>query len=113
MSIDIKGTITHIGETKSFGEKGFQKRSFVVKTDEKYPQELEIEATKDRIQSLDGLGIGDQVSASVNIKGRRWDGPNGTKYFVSLEAWKIEATSKGSRSSAPQSGGAQTDDLPF
>ncbi len=90
--MDIKGTITFIGETKSFGANGFTKRPFVVKTDEKYPQELEIELTKDRCSLLDGMSIGDTVSAAVNVRGRKWEGPNGTKWFVSLEAWKLERT---------------------
>jgi hypothetical protein len=111
MSIDIKGTVTHIGETQTIGARGFQKRCFVLKTEGQYPQELEIEATKERIQQLDSMGPGDVITTAVNIKGRRWDGPNGTKYFVSLEAWKINVDSKGA--AHPSAGGSAQDDIPF
>ncbi len=110
--MDIKGTIAFIGETKSYGANGFTKRPFVVKTDEKYPQELEIELTKDRVSLLDSMSIGDTVSASVNVKGRRWDGPNGTKYFVSLEAWKLERTGAGSGGGGGSQPGNEGD-IPF
>ena len=115
MSIDIKGTVTHIGETQTLGSKGFQKRCFVVKTDEKYAQEIEIEATKERIADLDSMQVGSQVAVSANLKGRRWDGPNGTKYFVSLEAWRIQSDKGQSASPPSQSsgGGSAQDDIPF
>jgi hypothetical protein len=109
--MDIKGTITVIGETKSFGANGFTKRTCVVKTDDKYPQEIEIELTKDRTALLDGMSVGDTVSAAVNIRGRRWDGPNGAKYFVSLEAWKLERT--GSGGGAVGAGADPGGDIPF
>lgn len=112
MSIDIKGTVTHIGDTQTIGGKGFQKRCFVLKTEDQYPQELEIEATKERIQQLDSMNIGDVVTAAVNLKGRRWDGPQGTKYFVSLEVWRLNVDSKAARPAA--SGGFNSGgDLPF
>lgn len=111
MSIDIKGTVTHIGDTQTIGSKGFQKRCFVLKTEDQYPQELEIEATKERIQQLDSVGVGDTVSVAVNLKGRRWDGPNGTKYFVSLEAWKFNVDVKASKPAA--SGFGDQDSIPF
>jgi hypothetical protein len=120
VSIDIKGTVVEIGETQTLGSKGFQKRAFVVKTDEKYPQELEIEATKERIDALDGIRVGDPISVSVNIKGRRWEGPKGVKFYVSLEAWKIETS--GDRRGAPTSpkpvidvvaNSSNNDDIPF
>jgi hypothetical protein len=109
MSIDIKGTITHIGETETLGQKGFTKRVIAVQTDEKFPQEVAVELTKDKCQLADTMQIGDQFSASCNLKGRRWQGPNGLKFFVSLEVWKIEAAQK----SAPASSSNDQDSIPF
>jgi hypothetical protein len=112
MSINVTGTIALINETKEIGAKGFKKREFVVTTEEKYPQVLLLEATGDRVSLLDGASVGDAVSVSINLKGRKWDGPNGTKYFNTLEAWKIDMVTKNVGGGEPVSAGA-SDDLPF
>jgi hypothetical protein len=109
MSIDIKGTVVHIGETQTIGAKGFQKRILVVKTDEKYPQEIPIEATREHIAELDSLTVGGVVSVSVNIRGRAWQ----DKWFVSLEAWKIQASAGAQPSAAPSSPAGEQDSIPF
>jgi hypothetical protein len=112
MSTTVSGTIHAIFETKSVGAKGFMKREFIVETDEKYPQLLSIEATGDRTQLLDAVRAGEKVSVSINLKGRKWDGPNGTKFFNTLEAWKIERI--GAPKSEPAAGGSVAqDDIPF
>lgn len=36
----IEGRIKEIGETKSFGAKGFRKRELVVTSSEQYPQHI-------------------------------------------------------------------------
>jgi hypothetical protein len=111
MSIEIRGTITHIGETETLGQKGFTKRVVAVQTDEKFPQEVAVELTKDKCQLADTMQVGDSFSASCNIKGRRWQGPNGLKFFVSLEAWKVEPSTRTQSSTNSTSNGQ--DDIPF
>lgn len=115
-SIIVSGTVVHIGQTETVGAKGFQKRLLVVETaDDKYPQQLSLEVTGDRIPLLDSLSIGDQVDASINLKGRKWDGPNGTKWFNTLEAWKIDSKTQ-QRQAAPQTPAGNLpsqDDIPF
>jgi hypothetical protein len=115
MSMTITGRIHSIFETKEVGAKGFKKREFVVETEEKYPQLLSIEATQDRVSALDGYGVGDTVTVSVNLKGRKWEGPNGVKFFNTIEAWKIDgnATPKSASSSASGSGDSPQDQIPF
>jgi hypothetical protein len=39
MSYELTGTVTHIFDAMEF-ESGFKKREFVVKTDDKYPQDV-------------------------------------------------------------------------
>jgi hypothetical protein len=40
---------------------------------------------------LDSLQVGQEVDVHLNIRGRSWTNPQGeTKYFNTLEAWKIE-----------------------
>jgi hypothetical protein len=115
MSITVSGTIHSIFETKSVGAKGFQKREFVIQTEEKFPQLLSLEATGDRTQLLDSYRVGDTVSVAVNLKGRKWDGPNGTKFFNTIEAWKIDRVGAAKGESAPSNSSSRDDQdsIPF
>lgn len=86
----IKGEIIVIGETTKVSDK-FSKRDLVVKTDETYPQTIPMQFTQDKCSLINEYNVGDIVEVSVNIQGRSWDSPQGeTKYFLSLNAWRIE-----------------------
>ena len=91
MNTIIKGTILKINETQTFGDKGFTKRSLILQTLDKYPQELNIEFIKDKCDLLDNLAEGEQISIATNILGRKWTSPEGVdKWFNSLQGWNIE-----------------------
>ncbi len=90
--MEIKGTIKLIKPTQTFGSNGFQKREFVVTTDEQYPQYLLIEFIQDRCSLLDMFQANQEVKVNINLRGREWTAPDGeVKYFNTLQAWKIEA----------------------
>jgi len=91
--MELQGTIKRIGEIETFGT-GFQKIEFVILTTEQYPQPINIEIMGDKIDILDPIKEGDNVSVGVNIRGREWTSPLGeTKYFNSIVAWKIQKLS--------------------
>lgn len=80
-----------IDETKSFGANGFRKREMVVTTDEQYPQHIMIEFTQDKCDLLNSYQVGEPVKVSINLRGREWVNPQGeTKYFNSIQGWRIE-----------------------
>lgn len=68
----------------------FEKREFVLETDEAYPQTFKIETTKDNIAKLDNFAEGDAVTVSYNLRGREWQKDEKTFYFITLQAWRIE-----------------------
>ena len=73
MLYEVTGTIQTIGEAKSFGSKGFEKRTFRILTDDdKYPQLLEYECHKDRMATLNGLNEGDHIRIAFSIRGSEW-----------------------------------------
>ena len=110
--MEITGKIKQIGETKTFGAKGFKKREFVVITDEKYPQHIPMETVQDKCELLDKYQVGQDVVVSVNVQGREWTNPQGElKHFLSLQAWRI-STVEGIDVEAEQIS-PQQDDLPF
>jgi len=91
--MEITGTIKKIGKVQTFGS-GFQKREFVLVTEEQYPQSVSIELHSSRIDILDPFREGDRALVGINILGREWVSPQGdTKYFNSIVAWKIVRTS--------------------
>lgn len=83
--MDITGSIKEIGKTQTF-DSGFQKKEFVVTTNETYPQDIKMELVKDKCGLLDKYRINDSVKVHFNIRGNQ----NNGKYFVNLQAWKIE-----------------------
>ena len=84
---EISGTVKVINDKQTFAS-GFTKREFVIQTnDEKYPQFMKFEATKELCGKLDLFEVDDEINVQFNIRGNEYNG----KYYVSLHAWKFEA----------------------
>jgi len=83
---ELSGSVKEIFEEQTFGS-GFNKREFVVTTDaDKYPQDIKFECVKEKVEMVNKLKKGDKVKVSFDLRGREWQG----KYFVNLNAWKID-----------------------
>src|SRR5690606_21274384 len=85
--------IIKIGEMKTFAS-GFNLVEFVVKTNDEYPQELQLQCSKEKADNLLKFNkVGDKVDVSLNLRGRSWlkDGEpeDNRKWFNTLEAWKV------------------------
>lgn len=107
MRYELKGKIIKIYDTKQVSEK-FSKREFAVEVEDgKYPQQVLLQATGDRIALLDGMNVGDEVVAVWNLRGRAWQ----DKFFNSLDIWKLERTSAASTGAGTAS--ESSDELPF
>lgn len=101
--METTGQLKEVFATQSVSEK-FKKREFVLTTDAStpYPQHVQFQLTQDKCSLLDGINPGEELKVSFNLRGREWNGPQGVKYFNTLEAWKIEKTGNaGSTTSAP------------
>ena len=96
MAFDVVGKLHVAYETKQVSER-FSKREFVVEiADGKYPQMVLFQLTGDRVSVLDDFRVGDQVRVTFNVRGREWRNPQGeTKYFNSLDVWKLESARAG------------------
>ena len=93
--MELTGKIKVINETQTFGERGFRKRELVLTTKEDYPQDILIEFVQDKVDVLDNFGIGEEVSISINIRGKEWINPDGeARYFNSILGWKISASNQ-------------------
>jgi hypothetical protein len=84
--MNVTGKLKLVNEAQSFAS-GFVKREFVITTDEKYPQDLKFELVKEKVTDIDKYPIGSSIDVSFNLRGQEYQG----KYFVSLQAWKIDS----------------------
>ncbi len=127
-SFEMTGVLKVKKDTQQVSDK-FSKREFVITTDQSttYPQYISMQLTQDKCALLDAYQVGDEMKVSFNLRGREWSGPEGIRYFNSLEAWRLERAT--ASTSAPQQTAPQTsapmatadvmpsqeiaDDLPF
>jgi hypothetical protein len=79
-----------ISEPQVISEK-FKKQEFVVVYDEnpQYPQFVKFELVNKSVGKIDGFRPGDFVDVLFDIKGKKWEKDGQTKYFTSLQAWKV------------------------
>jgi len=89
--MEILGILKTKGVEQKLSAK-FSKLEFVITDNNpKYPQHISFQLTNDRCDLLDKYKVGDQINVHFNLRGREWTSPSGeTKYFNTLEAWKIE-----------------------
>lgn len=91
--MEITGKIKLINPTQVVND-SFKKRELVVSTEEQYPQHISLEFIQDKCSILDGYKVGENVTVSINIKGREVTTRDvELKHFNQLQAWKIERTS--------------------
>jgi hypothetical protein len=98
-SFETTGTLKVKMDTQVVSEK-FSKREFVLTTDagSNYPQHVTFQLTQDKCSLIDAYQPGDEMKVSFNVRGREWNGPNGIRYFNTLEAWRVEKAQAGAGS---------------
>jgi len=120
--MQVTGKIKLINAEQTFGSNGFRKRELVVTTEEQYPQSIMIEFVQDKCDLLNNFKVGQDVTVSINLRGREWENPQGEiKYFNSIQGWRIEASQAAGApagnsfetTSAPAASSNEPDDLPF
>jgi len=92
--------------------KQWRKQGFLVDTGDQYNPDVAFSMFgDDKIDSLNSVSIGDEVTVLFNVQSREWKG----KYFTNLDAFKILTEEESEKagvvgSSEPE---VDTDDLPF
>jgi hypothetical protein len=110
--MDIIGNIKLIQDTVTGTSKGgneWKKRTFVITTHDKYPQDLAIDLLGDNITLIDKYQVGNPVSVSINLRGNEYNG----KYYTSIVGWRVanHIASVGNDQQNPAR--EETADLPF
>lgn len=100
--MEVIGKIKWIDEIKTYGNNGFRKREVVVTTEEQYPQHILVEFIQDKCDLLNAFQVGQSVKIGINLRGREWVNPQGeTKYFNSVQGWRIDAVEAASTTEMP------------
>ena len=89
--MEITGNIKLIQDVESGTSKAgneWSKRTIVVTTAEKYPQDLAIDFLGDKISQINNFQVGNPVTVGINLRGKEYNG----KYYTSINGWKIAAT---------------------
>ena len=119
MAYTFTGSIKKIFPTQSFSS-GFSKREVVITSaGERFPQDVKFDCLKEKEEILKGFKEGDEVTVHFDIRGREYNG----RYFVDLNAWKMEAGAAPAAAGAPPAGqepedttdysDSDSDDIPF
>lgn len=90
MAHEITGKIHKIFDEKIISER-FNTREFVLGVDlnTQYPQYLLLQLVNANCDLIIGRKPGDEVQCKINLKGREWNGPEGVKYFNTIECFRI------------------------
>lgn len=104
--LELTGTIKLINETQTF-DSGFQKREFVVTTEDQYPQDVKFEVVKEKCSELARFKPGQKVTVAFNVRGNEYNG----KYYVNLQAWMIADYNQETASTKAEP--VEDDGLPF
>ena len=94
----VRGIVHVVEETKTYGQKGFQKRLVVLEQDTgRFTNYIPVEFIRDNCASADDLNVGDDVEISYQLSGRKWQrDPNSeVKYFLTAEALSFKKLSEG------------------
>jgi len=113
--MEVTGKILKVGETQEFGSNGFKKRQVVVNEvieiqDKKYDNPVLIEFVQKNCDKLDGFSVGDEVTVDINIRGREYKKDGETKYFTSVQGWRVQSVEGNTQASPVE---AEQEDLPF
>lgn len=93
----VTGQVHLIEPTKTFGQKGFRKRTVVLEqVNGRFTNYLPMEFISDACDSVDSLKVGDKVKVSYRLSGRKWqrDEMSEVKFFLSAEATGFQVLSE-------------------
>ena len=85
--MEIKGKLIKIMPTQqgtSQTGKVWQKRDFVIETQDRYPKNVAITAMGDLINEIPS--VGSNVTAHINIESREYNG----RWYTNVTLWKLE-----------------------
>ncbi len=88
---NIKGKVKSVGQEQKISETFSKRELIVLETVGQREQPILFEATRDRMDLLNNVNTGDEVSVSFFINGREWTARDGNvRHFVTLALSNVE-----------------------
>lgn len=92
MGLEIQGKLINVKPIQEVSA-SFSKREIVIEIEGQYPQEVQLELHQTSVDLIDSYQIGDNLKVSFNLRGKRYEKEGEeTKWFNTLQAWRIEKT---------------------
>lgn len=113
--MEVQGKLLEIFDTVEVSDR-FRKREFVLEYAEnpQYPEFLKFEVIQEKCELLDQFKVGDAVEVSFNLKGRKWNSPQGeVRYFNSLQAWKMTVSAQKAKTAPNESPPVSSENPPL
>ena len=83
------GKIVEVGQVKKVGQKNFPVQDIVIEsTENNWTEYTPLTMKGDKLTERE-WNVGDFVEVEFKVGGRKWDGPNGTKYFASVYVTRV------------------------
>jgi len=100
-TFEMSGKVKVVFDPMSFAS-GFMKREFVLTMEDDYPQDVKFVCVKEKCALLDAVAFGDEVKVSFRIRGNLYK----DRYFVDLQAFRIDKTGSSEPADADMPWGA-------
>ena len=106
MSYEIEGKLIEKFDTVVVSDK-FQKREFVIQTEENangsiFTEDIKFQIVQAKCDDINPFNIGDNIKVHFNIKGRKWEKEGKVNYFTNLDAWRVETGVSSQPTSSPE-----------
>lgn len=126
--MEIQGKVIELLEPKGgqSARGSWKKQDFIIETEDSFPKKVCITNWNDKVD-IASLKPGDQVTVSINIESREYNG----NWYTDVKVWKLDVAGQGTASSGPSESlpgignqeapppswdddpGEPSDDLPF
>lgn len=95
--MQINGKVTEVSNVIQIND-SFTKKELIIKTSDKYPQEMKFDFLNKAIDTLGGIKVNDDVEVFFNIRSSKFN----NKYYNNLVGWKAEKDSSQKTESKPE-----------
>ena len=110
--MEIKGKLVKKLEVEtgtSKAGKDYKKQNFVINTGDQFNPEVCIGLFADKVDLLNGVNVGDELTVSINLSSREFNG----KYYTQVDGWRIEKGGSNQQPAIEQGNNEELDDMPF
>ena len=89
--MELKGILKQLNPVVERGNYQSRRVWLTTEPESQYPQTVEIELGKDKIDLLNNTQVGAEINCHINLRGREWTSPEGkTSVFNTLSCWKVD-----------------------